>query len=144
MTVAIEPVTDADLTYVEGVLREAGLPTAGLRDEAARLFLAMIQGERVGVGGFEQYGESGLLRSIAVEPSHRGEGYGSEMVEAIESEASTAGLRRLVLLTTDADPFFRALDYEPAEWSAQPAAIRETSALAAACPDSAVCLEKRL
>lgn len=144
MSITIEPVTDTELRYVEDVLRDAGLPTAGLRDEAVRLYVALNQAERVGVGGFERYGETGLLRSIAVEPSVRGNGFGGALVAAIEAEASTAGIRRLVLLTTDAEPFFKTLGYTPADWAAQPSVIRETSALVAVCPDSAACLEKRL
>lgn len=144
MTLSITEATDDEFPYVHGVLREVGLPTAGLGDASVRLYLAEDDGERVGVGGYERYGETGLLRSIAIVPSAQDGGLGSDLVSSIEDEAAGDGIRRFVLLTTDAAPFFRGLGYESADWSAQPADLRETSALAAVCPDSAACLEKRL
>ena len=140
MTVALEPVDDTDLGYVLAVLREADLPSAGIGDDTVRLFLAEADGDRVGVGGFEDYGEVGLLRSIAIEPGARDQGYGTALVDAVETEAQAAGIETLVLLTTDAGPFFETLGYTPADWSSVP----ESSALSAVCPDSATCLSKRL
>ena len=140
MTVTLDPVTDADLGYVLAVLREADLPSAGIGDDTVRLFLADADGERVGVGGFEDYGGTGLLRSIAIEPGARGQGYGTALVETLEAEAGVAGIENLLLLTTDAGPFFESLGYEPAEWSVVP----DSSALSAVCPDTATCLSKRL
>ena len=140
MTVSLDPVSDADLGYVLAVLREADLPSAGIDDDAVRLFLADAEGDRVGVGGFEDYGATGVLRSIAVEPRARGQGHGTALVEAVEAEARAAGIDTLLLLTTDAGPFFESLGYEPDEWSNVPA----SSTLSAVCPDTATCLSKHL
>lgn len=133
-----------NLGYVERLLAESDLPTEDVRSSPARFYVAFDGDDRVGVGGIEPVGDAGLLRSVAVEPSRRGEGYGSALCAALETRARAEGIETLYLLTTTAADFFAGRGYERVERSAVPAGIRETTEFAALCPDSAVCLRRAL
>jgi amino-acid N-acetyltransferase len=94
------------LDYVGRLLSWADLPTAGVRERAGAFRVATVDGERVGVGVGGRHGRYGLVRSVVVEPSARGEGLGAGLVAALADEAEAAGVDRLFLLTTDAVAFF--------------------------------------
>ncbi|WP_135365484.1 arsenic resistance N-acetyltransferase ArsN2 [Halosimplex halophilum] len=141
--VALDP-ADPSAEYLESVLAEAGLPTEDLGRDAVDCYVARASGERVGVGGLERHGRDGLLRSVAVEPEHRGAGYGAAIVDGLEREASDAGVDRLFLLTTTASDFFAGLGYESVEREDVPAAIRATEQFAELCPASATVMRKSL
>jgi amino-acid N-acetyltransferase len=98
----------------------------------------------VGVGGLEQYGTVGLVRSVAVRPERHGEGYGTSICDAVERRAASRGVETLYLLTTTAAAFFEQRGYEPVARSDAPEAIRETTQFTSLCPDAAACLRKRL
>jgi len=132
------------LAYVEQLLSANGLPADDVRTSPARFFVAVAAGKRVGVGGFEQYGEAGLLRSVVVAEPHRGAGYGTALCDALEEHARREGVATLHLLTTTAAPFFRQRGYEETNREATPEAIRETTEFSELCPTAAACLRKRL
>lgn len=142
--VTLRPARGDALATVEARLERADLPTADLRDEETRLYLVECDGERVGVGGLEIYGSNGLVRSVAVDPDHRGEGYGTAIVRALESEAREAGVERCYLLTTTAAEFFAGLGYEEVDRAAAPDAIRETAEFASLCPSAATAMRRQL
>jgi GNAT superfamily N-acetyltransferase len=52
------------------------------------------------------------LAGVYVVADHRGRGYGSALVERIESEASALGVERLYLYTPDATDFYSRLGWE--------------------------------
>jgi len=133
-----------DVEYVERLLERNGLPTGDLRDSPATFYVAEDDGERIGVGGIEAYGGAGLLRSVVVEASRRGSGYGSAVCDALEAEAREAGIETLYLLTTTAAEFFAARGYAAIKRSAAPDAIRDTTEFADLCPASAACMRKSL
>ncbi|WP_254840318.1 arsenic resistance N-acetyltransferase ArsN2 [Natronomonas marina] len=141
---SIHPATDDELGYVESLLDAADLPTADVRSGDATFYLARRGGERVGVGGLEVHGADGLLRSLVVEESARGEGIGNALCTGLEGEAGRAGVGTLFLLTTTAAAFFAARGYERVERSAVPTAIRGTAQFGELCPATATCLRKGL
>ena len=136
----LEPATEADIDRVESLLEANDLPTDDVGSEEIRLFCARIDGELVGVGGLEVYGSTALLRSVAVVPSVRGEGYGTSLVRALEERAAALGASEVYLLTTSAAGFFRNRDYEGIEREAVPQSIRQTTQFSSLCPDSATCM----
>jgi amino-acid N-acetyltransferase len=143
-SVSLELARGSDLAAVERTLAAADLPTADLRDGAGRFYLAVADGDRVGVGGLEIYGTAGLLRSVAVPAEARGEGYGTAICDALEAEARDASVRTLYLLTTTAASFFEARGYERVDRGAAPAAIKGTTQFAELCPSAATCLRREL
>ena len=98
----------------------------------------------MGCVGLERYGENGLLRSLAVEPDYRRQGLGARLLAAIEARAASGVVRTLYLLTTTAESFFAARGYTVTDRNNVPEAIGGTSEFQSMCPDSAVCMAKRL
>lgn len=141
-TVALRRADESDLAYVEGLLSDAGLPSADVRSSPARFYVGYDGAERIGVGGLERYGADGLLRSVVVERSARGNGYGTAICEALERRARADGVETLYLLTTTAAEFFADRGYEYVERADAPPAIRETAEFDDLCPASAACLRK--
>lgn len=128
------------LTYVESLLTDSGLPSADVRAKADCFHVGYDGDHRVGIGGVEAHGSAGLLRSLVVEPSLRGEGYGTALCGALEDRARSAGVERLYLLTTTAAPFFADRGYREVDRQAIPEAIRRTDEFETLCPESATCM----
>lgn len=146
-TVTLRGATDS-LSYVEALLEANGLPARDVRSKPDCFYVAYgdedAGADAVGVGGVEAYGSDGLLRSVAVEESVRGEGYGTALCDALEAEARASGVETLYLLTTTAAAFFADRGYEELERADAPADIRATTEFEALCPASAVCMRKSL
>lgn len=142
--VRLRRVDGPTLSYLERLLDRNDLPARDVRAKPECFHVAVVDGDRVGGGGVEVYGREGLLRSIVVEPSVRGEGVGTAICDALERRAAEKGVERLYLLTTTAADFFEDRGYDPVERSAVPRVIGETTEFAELCPDAAACLRKRL
>ncbi len=138
---AAEP---AALDSVEALLEEASLPTADLERAPVQLFVCEAADGLVGVGGLESCGEYALLRSVAVEPSARGRGYGTSICEALLERARLDGVSSVFLLTTTAADFFADLGFEPVERGSVPESVRRTEEFADICPSTAVCMRHTL
>jgi amino-acid N-acetyltransferase len=141
---ALDPAAGDSLAYVEALLDENELPSRDVRSKPDAFYVARRGGERVGVGGVEVHGTDGLLRSVVVERSARGRGYGTALCDALEAAAAAQGVGTLYLLTTTAAPFFAARGYAEIPRTEAPAAVRETTEFAELCPRSATCLRKVL
>ncbi|WP_339105186.1 arsenic resistance N-acetyltransferase ArsN2 [Haloterrigena salinisoli] len=135
---------ESALEDIETLLAENDLPSADVRTSSARFYVAYDGDDRIGIGGLERYGTDGLLRSVVVERSARGKGYGTTLCDALERRARIDGLETLYLLTTTAAGFFAGRGYEELERSDAPAAIRRTSEFRELCPASATCMRKSL
>lgn len=135
----------ADLVAARSWLSEAGLPIEDLTPDHMQNFLVtMADHQPVGMIGLEQFGKTGLLRSLIVDPSVRSEGLGAQLVGALERRAAESGVNELWLLTIDADRYFANLGYEAEERSAAPQSIRATDEFSTLCPGDAVLMRKTL
>jgi len=140
----LQQADEGSIDYVERLLERADLPTADVRSGHGRFYVGRHGGARVGVGGLEIYGSDALLRSVAVEPSVRGRGFGTALCERLERKARSGDVETLYLLTRTAADFFASQGYVETEREATPPEIRETTEFAELCPSSATCLEKEL
>lgn len=144
VTVTLRKAVDADMDYVQSLLEANALPVADVREQAGCFFIATVgdgaDEQAVGCGGLEIYGPHGLLRSIVVEESVRGEGYGHALCDELEARAQESGVEELYLLTTTAASFFGARGYEKVDRTDVPERIRRTTEFADLCPGSATCL----
>lgn len=130
---------------VEALLHEAGLPTGDLGAGAAVRFIGVHAGRTLaGVVGIEGLGRVGLLRSLAVARSHRGQGLGAALVRRAEQLAAVQGIDTLYLLTTGAADFFLAQGYRKVDRSTAPADIASTTQFRGLCPSSSTCMVKAL
>ena len=129
----------------KSLLRQCNLPVRDLSgNKRINLFDKIKKGDPVGIVGIEIYGNTGLLRSLAVAENQRGNGLGQRLVEHAEECAAQSGIQSLWLLTETALGFFEKLSYISTERSAAPMAIRQSTQLKDLCPASAVLMTKAL
>lgn len=134
-----------DLAAICALLAESGLPFEDLSPSAVEQFWLARSGEMIcGVVGLEQYGEHALLRSLAVAKRCQRQGWGSRLVTNLEGAAAASGVRALYLLTTTARDFFAVRGYQAINRHEAPEAVRSSQEFASLCPESAVCMVKKL
>lgn len=149
MTSSIEAAERDELPRILELLEEADLPVAGV-DHAESFLVARErdeqdqQGRLVGCIGLEAYGDVGLLRSLVVRPDTRGGGLGKLLVERLLETARARGVSAMYLLTTTADEYFPRFGFEPIPREQADSRLRASEEFRGACPDSAVCMWRRL
>ncbi len=132
----------ADREAVSTLLGELQLPTEGVADWLDQFWVAEHERRVVGVAGMERYGESGLLRSVAVAADWRGSGIGRALVNRVLAEGHAAGVRDVYLLTTTAEHYFPRLGFACVGSDTVPAAVRVSAEFTGACPASAVVMRR--
>ena len=133
----------AELGEVRRLLAACGLPTDDIRDDA--FFVAARSDDALcGTAGIESFGATALLRSVAVHPAWRRKGIARALCDEIMRQARSTGVRRLFLLTTDAERFFRALGFEAVARDALPAEVRATAQFRELCPHTAIAMTRTL
>jgi amino-acid N-acetyltransferase len=134
-----------DLDTVLALLNRVSLPTEGVVEHFGHFFVARDGGALVGCVGMEKYGESALLRSLAVAPEAQARGLGRRLTARLLAEARAEGVREVVLLTTAAADFFtRHFDFTPAERSEFDVAFAASPEWRLPRCSSAACLRLRL
>jgi amino-acid N-acetyltransferase len=134
----------ADRAAIVALLRACDLPTEDLDDAPVQLMVADGVDGLCGVIGLERFGDTALLRSLAVVPAHRRAGLGGDLVTLIEREARDAGVTELVLLTQKAEAFFASRGYRRIERGDAPPAVQASGEFRSLCPASAICMSKLL
>lgn len=141
---SVEALTETDLDAVETHLAANGLPTADVRSSDVSFIGAFAEDGLVAVGGLEVYDRAALIRSVAVDPEHRGAGFGSFIVSALEARARSDGASWAYLLTETAEGFFRRLGYHRCRRATVPEAVHRSAEFSDICPTSATCMRTRL
>ncbi len=143
--VTVSGVRPADRAAVRDLIGACGLHTEDLTDGMLRDFLvARKGGDLVGVVGLEVCGKEALLRSLAVEEAHRGQGLGRKLAASVERVARSRGAETLYLLTLTAEGLFAKRGYEKVERESTPEKIRLTEEFSRLCPATAVCMRKSI
>jgi amino-acid N-acetyltransferase len=144
MIFRLETATPADLPAVRALLEELKLPAADVGAGDQHFVMARDGGSLVGCVGVEMYGESALLRSLAVTPARQGEGLGKALTDRAISEARARGARRAFLLTTTAEAYCRRLGFERIDREQVPAPVVASAQFRSLCPATAVCMWKAI
>ncbi len=135
----------ASLDEVLPVLTHCELPVSDITATSPPQFFGIRDADSlVAVIGLEQFPAVGLLRSLAVAPSHRGRGLARVLVSHVEAYAASHGIEFLFLLTTTAETFFLKLGYRPVSREEAPQSIQATSQFSGLCPASSAFLCRRL
>jgi arsenate reductase len=142
--VEIRRALSGDRASVENLLRTSGLPLEGVQEHFGSFVVATSDSRVVGTAGVELYGESALLRSVAVDSDFRGTGVGTRLTDAALALAAAAGATSVSLLTTTAAPFFSARGFAVVPWSALPSNLSASSELTGACPTTATAMHRPL
>jgi amino-acid N-acetyltransferase len=133
-----------DLPFIESLLQENQLPHQDISEKLSNLFIGSVGEQTIGIGGLEVYRDAGLLRSLAIESSYRGKGYGKAFTAQLLEFAKSIGIEQIYLLTTTAVTFFTQLGFEKVDRSLVPSSIQNTSQFTSLCPASAICLLKEI
>lgn len=131
-------ISPEDYGALESLLSENRLLAADLAGDN-KCFYAFEDedGWRIGVGGFEIYGDDALLRSLLVVEEHRDQGRGGEIVELLLDEIKALGVRRLYLFTEHAEGFFRKMGFAKTHRDDAPEPIRGSAQFTTHCGDNA-------
>ena len=140
--VSLRRAVHADHEAVTTLLRDSQLPTDGVAEWLDQFWVAEHQGRVVGMAGMERYGDSGLLRSVAVTHEWRGTGIGRTLVDRVLTEGRAAGVREVYLLTTTAEHYFPRLGFGCVDRETVPAALQASAEFKGACPASAVVMRR--
>lgn len=117
----------ADAFELTEFLRAADLTTSGIGEPGVRIWVDLdTDGRIVASTGFELEGRNALLRSVAVAPSLRGHGRGSELARFALDEASSAGATRAWLFSRRSGPFWKRLGFRAADCTELAAALSST------------------
>lgn len=138
------PAAPQDLGEIRRVLAVLGLPADDVGAPHQRFITARAGEALLGFVGLELYGPDALLRSLAVVPTHHGEGLGRELGRRALAEARAHGVREVYLLTTTADRFFERAGFARIAREHVPAAVQRSHEFQTLCPASAVCMRARL
>jgi amino-acid N-acetyltransferase len=141
--VSLQP-ADGRLSYVEALLEANNLPSQDVRSKPECFYVGYAGGDPVGAGGVERYGRDGLFRSLVVERSARGNGFGAAICEGLEATARANGVETLYLLTTTGPEFFATRGYTEIERSDAPSSLQQTTEFDELCPATATCMRKSL
>lgn len=137
MTIEAISAMDEDL---HAALAAEGLPVSDLGAGHQRMWRCVMDGETVGYGGIERYGDHALLRSLVILPDYKGRGHGAALAGRIVAEA---GVVELWLLTNTAAAFFTRLGWTVRDRGDAPPAIAASAEFASLCPASATCMSFR-
>ena len=142
--VTLRTAETADLPAILALLGRAHLPEAGVADALPHFVIAENEGQLVGVAGLEVYGESALLRSVAVEESWQGTGVGRTLIERALSVTQERGIKDVFLLTTTAEHYFPRFGFACVSRDSVTEAVQTSAEFKGACPASAVVMRKTL
>lgn len=105
--ITITGASPGDLTEILDLLSKVQLPHDGVAENVGTFLVARDDASRlIATIGFEQHGDTALLRSAAVAPEYQGCGIGSRLTEQLLTRATDNGIERVVLLTATARDFF--------------------------------------
>ena len=142
--VTIEAAREGDAAAIEALLAEVELPAAEIRTRIDHFLVARAGGRVVGCVGLELYGETALLRSLAVLPENRGQGVGARLAAGILERARSLGASEAVLLTTTVQAMAAAMGFEAVARQAVPAEVRGSWEFKADCCGTATCMRLAL
>ena len=140
----IHPATTADIPDILTLLKAAALPVAGIENHIKTALVARDSERLLGCAAVEVYGQAGLLRSVAVEVEHRGEGWGERLTKAALELARKRGVRNIYLLTTTASHFFPRFGFTAIPRAELDPALQQSEELRGACPAGALAMRAAL
>ncbi len=143
-TIAIESLGQEDVATLFDLLQISGLPVDGLDKHLHTAIVAKAGGRIVGSAALEVYGDSALLRSVAVAEPVRGTGLGRQLVEAAIGLARQQQTQRIYLLTETAADWFPRFGFAPIARSAVDSAVQQSIEFTGACPASAQAMQLEL
>ena len=133
------------LERLQRFLKDNKLPFSDLKLEGNHFAAYQDDsGNIIGYGGLELYGETGLLRSIAVDEKMRGQSLGKKIVDDMIGKAKSSSIKEVYLLTETAHSYFLKKGFEDVSRDVVPEIIKQTTEFAQVRPASAVVMKLKL
>lgn len=140
----IREATKDDLNAIKSMLNNVSLPSVDIGKHLLN-FLVLEEGESIaGTIGMELYGDTALLRSLAVKKDYRYKGYGKELCSALLSKAKKINVNNIYLLTETAEGFFNQEGFLKIARDIVPDVIKQTYEFSTLCPKGMACMVKNL
>ena len=140
----IDAAHERDLPAVRELLTRQHLPLDGVDDHVGTMVVARNGGRVLGAAAVELYADGGLLRSLVVDPSVRGQRLGQRLTEAALELARSRGTTTVFLLTTTAEEYFPRFGFERISRADVPGSVQASVEFTSACPQSAIVMRKDL
>lgn len=144
LTVDVRRAEPADREFIERVLRTNDLVVPDGSAAIDETFVCEADGDRIGTGALERCADAALLRSVAIDESVRGRGYGTALCARLLEHADANGIADIYLFTATASEFFATLGFEPTDRESVPESIRTTNECRDRCRSTAVCMNLTL
>jgi arsenite methyltransferase len=142
--VGVEPARERDVATIEALLADSSLPPTGVAENLGNFLVARVGGRVVGCVGLELYGETALLRSLAVLPVWRGRGVGARLAREILERARRLGANEAVLLTTTVQAMAEGMGFHPIPGAEVPDTVRASWEFKADCCGAATVMRMTL
>lgn len=130
----------ADIPAIEAVLERCGLPVDDVAQLADQFHVAVLEGQLVGCACAERFGETAVIRSVAVAPTWRDQGIATHLVRAAMMRARANGSRRAVLLTSSCPNYFARYGFSLIHASRLPPEVLESEEFRRLRDTSALCM----
>lgn len=145
MELKVKQVSKRGLSDLRIILLAEGLPVETILTAPIHFFeVETANGARIGWGGLEIYDNNAVLRSVVVKSVLRGTGAGKILVETLINEAKKLGIKKLWLLTNNAENFFAKMGFGHAIRFEAPKKIQECEEFTWAHHDTAHCMNLRI
>ncbi|MHA1935246.1 MAG: arsenic resistance N-acetyltransferase ArsN2 [Candidatus Thorarchaeota archaeon] len=138
----IENASKSDFPAIVALLQDTDLPPDGIEPHLDN-FLVIRNSEQgaeqaflMGCAGLEVYGNTALLRSVAVHPDSQGIGLGTRLVKHITQIASDRGIIKLFLLTDTAEDYFKKLGFSLVSRDMIPEDVKQSIEFTTLCTES--------
>ena len=131
-----------DLPSILSLLERCGLPLQGAENARETTIVARKHDKHfndkvIGCAALEVYGTAALLRSVAVDPVHRGHQLGSMLIQRTLRHARTLGVNEVYLLTETGTGYFPRFGFRAIARTDGPAVIHASVEWTSACPATA-------
>lgn len=102
----IRAARSSDGPAIGAVLERCGLPSDDVMRLVEDFHVALMDEQLVGCAGAERFGETVVIRSVAVLPGYRDQGVATHLVRAVLMRARANGMRRAVLVSASCPTYF--------------------------------------
>lgn len=142
-TIIRQAISD-DLGKIKLLLESVSLPSVDIGDHISNFLVLEYAGTLIGTIGMELYGETALLRSLAIRKEYQFDGYGRNLYQCLVLNAQKNGVKHIYLLTTTAEKYFSKKGFRKISRYEVPEEIKNTTEYTTLCPSDSICMVKIL
>jgi amino-acid N-acetyltransferase len=140
----IKLASEKDLVEIRDLIKANNLPAEDISEHVHNFLILEKDHNVIGCIGIEIYNETGLMRSLAVIDSQKGNSFGQLLTQELISYSKSMGIARLYLITTTAEKFFEKFGFNSIPRENADEAIKNTTEYKYLCPESAVVMVREI